>query len=95
MTCPQTKSGSGGGGSGELRGGQGGAATPSAGGFHGGAYRGRGGQGGKVGKVGSKEQQGAWVGGAADEEVELPEERVVRIPACHRIVIRCSDGTRL
>ncbi|CAI5988725.1 unnamed protein product, partial [Closterium sp. NIES-64] len=42
-----------------------------------------------------QEQQGAWVGGAADEEVELPKERVVRIPACRRIAIRCPDGTRL
>ncbi|CAI5976557.1 unnamed protein product, partial [Closterium sp. NIES-64] len=42
-----------------------------------------------------QEQQGAWAGGAAEEEVALPEEPVVRTPASRRIAIRCPDGTRL
>ncbi|CAI5952498.1 unnamed protein product [Closterium sp. NIES-65] len=40
-------------------------------------------------------EQGAWAGGAAEEEVELPEEPSVRIPASRCIAIRCPDGTRL
>ncbi|CAI5527562.1 unnamed protein product [Closterium sp. Naga37s-1] len=42
-----------------------------------------------------QEQQGASAGGAAEEEVELPEEPAVGTPASCRIAIRCPDGTRL
>ncbi|CAI7870867.1 unnamed protein product, partial [Closterium sp. NIES-53] len=44
---------------------------------------------------GEQEQQGALAGGAAEEEVELPEEPAVGTPASCRIAIRCPDGTRL
>ncbi|CAI5469290.1 unnamed protein product [Closterium sp. Yama58-4] len=44
---------------------------------------------------GEQEQQGALAGGAAEEEVELPEEPAVGTPASCRIAIRCPDGSRL
>ncbi|CAI5993108.1 unnamed protein product [Closterium sp. NIES-64] len=44
---------------------------------------------------GEQAQQGALARGAAEEEVELPEEPAVGTPASCRIAIRCPDGSRL
>ncbi|CAI6000189.1 unnamed protein product [Closterium sp. NIES-64] len=44
---------------------------------------------------GEQAQQGTLARGAAEEEVELPEEPAVGTPASCRIAIRCPDGSRL